>query len=119
MKQEKEYLDHATSKHQERQDRGHLQPEKPILLRLEEPNRSMLEEEPNGFTMEEERQIRPLRLFENTNDKEVWYNEDNEENLTASFRRSLLIPGLQEDIDRHRESHIQKIEKFLLQTLIL
>ena len=64
MKHGKEYSDHATPRHQEKEDRDHLQPEIPILIEQEE--------EPNGFTMEEEPQIHPHRLFENTNDKEAW-----------------------------------------------
>ena len=122
MKQEKEYLDHATPKHQERQDQGHLQFEKLMLLQLGEPNQSMLEEEPTGFiypTMEEERQAQPLRPSENTSDREVWWNEENEENLTANSSQSLIIPDLKQDVDRHREDRRRKIEEFLLQTLIL
>ena len=64
MKQEKEYSDHAMSKHQERTDRDHLQIEKLTLLEQEE--------EPSGSTMEEEHQVHPLRPSENMNDKEVW-----------------------------------------------
>ena len=59
MKHEKEYLEHATSKHQERIDRDHLRPE------LE------MDREPTGSTMEEELQVHPHHHFENTNDKEV------------------------------------------------
>ena len=110
MKQGKEYLDHAMPEHQERQDRDHLRPEKLTLL----------EEEPNGFTMGEERQAHPRRLFENTNDREAWYNAGNEENLTANFEQSIyLILGLQEDTDRHRGDHRRKTEKILLQIGVL
>ena len=56
MKHEKEYSEHATSKHQERIDRDHLRPEL---------------EEPNGSTMEEEPQIHHRHHSENMNGKEV------------------------------------------------
>ena len=105
MKQEKEYLEHTMPKHQERQDRDHLRPEKLALL----------EEEVNGFTMGEERQTHPRRPFENTNGKEAWYNAGKEENLTANFEQSIYL----EDIDRHRGDHRPKTEEILQQIGVL
>ena len=107
MKQKKEFLDHVMQKHQERRDRDHLQTEKTFILEF------LLEEEPNGSTMGEERQAQIRRLIENTNDKEAWFSEEKEENLTVNFAQLICPWTLIKGTDLYRGDHEPKTEEIL------
>ena len=99
MKQEKEYSEHRISEHQERRDRDRPRAE------------LVLDRRPTGSTTEEEPQVHLHHRFENTNDKEVWWNVDREENSIKIFDQLIYLT----EREWHRGDHRREAEKILLQ----
>ena len=79
MKLEKEYSGHRISGHQERRADDQDHP------------RTDMDKVPTGSMMEEEPQVHLHHRFENTNDKEVWWNVGREENSIKIFDQLICL----------------------------